>query len=764
MCSSPIGVHRTATGRKLMFSVFIVVLMGLCLWRTGIVCAGTITETFNSDLGNFDTAVNNRANGNNWGWSNTSNAGGTAGELGGREKRTGDDYVCDATLGGSLTESDVIIMRGKGWLRDDSADGVFFVGYRAVGGGSGSLGISITEPKEYTSGRFRMELQAGGAESNTFWPAPDDTPFEFDLSYNPVTEVLSGTINGQFATTADNGTVGSFSVDAFGVFDTSSDVREQYFDFAFDDLEYTLPAVSVGFETASSGALESVSPAEIIVNLSVAGNNTVTVDYAIGGGTATNGQDYILTPGTLTFEPYDVNEIISIEIINDGNDEENETIVVTLSNPNGVELGIAQHTYTIIDPRADVQFTTASSSGVEESFPATIGVSLSHPSDDTVTVEYAVVGGTATGGGVDYNLPAGTLQFDPCQVLKYISIEIVEDACDEGSETIELTLSNPNNAKLGEPCQHTYTISDIYFKSFADNHTVGLWLFDESDYPHTTLTDASEYEKADLCLMDGGTMAAGRFGNALSVSGGDYAVCYAGFAGKVPEEELREEDGTPSGLWGPTEGSGPLLNGLAGNTWTIELWLNLLSGGSGISIIDMGWAYEPGLSLTLNGSSLELVDYYAGVQATCPTGLSTGAWHHVAFTREGSTVRHFYDGVEQTTPTVSSVSVQPIPDLQIPSDREHESRGFENMDSEERRQNRFNFAIGTDRHASNSASGMIDEMRISDVVRYSGNVTPESFSLSKPIPSRHRRLRPKPLRHRPQCPNNSTRKQRCGRW
>ena len=31
-----------------------------------------------------------------------------------------------------------------------------------------------------------------------------------------------------------------------------------------------------------------------------------------------------------------------------------------------------------------------------------------------------------------------------------------------------------------------------YFPSFADKHTVGLWLFDETDYPYTTLTDASQ--------------------------------------------------------------------------------------------------------------------------------------------------------------------------------------------------------------------------------------------------------------------------------
>ncbi|MHC4156764.1 MAG: hypothetical protein ACYST6_17860 [Planctomycetota bacterium] len=52
-------------------------------------------------------------------------------------------------------------------------------------------------------------------------------------------------------------------------------------------------------------------------------------------------------------------------------------------------------------------------------------------------------------------------------------------------------------------------VGEEYFPSFADGNTVGLWLFDESDYPHTTITDASWSEKADLCLMDGGAMVEG---------------------------------------------------------------------------------------------------------------------------------------------------------------------------------------------------------------------------------------------------------------
>ena len=257
---------------------------------------------------------------------------------------------------------------------------------------------------------------------------------------------------------------------------------------------------------------------------------------------------------------------------------------------------------------------------------------------------------------------------------------------------------------------------------------VGLWLFDEIEYPHTTLTDASEYAKADLCLMQGGSMVTGRYGRALGVTGTGYALTYAGFSGKVAEEELREPDGTPSGLWGPTEGPEAILSALEGSCWTIELWINLPSIGGNITIIDMGQAYDPGLSLTFNANAFELTNHYASVKATCPTTLSEGRWHHAAFTRDAASVRCYLDGVQQAAPVVSSISVQPIPDLQKPKDREHESRGFETMDFEQRRQNRFNLAIGSDRHAKNLMTGKIDEIRISRVAHYSGNFTPRSFS------------------------------------
>jgi hypothetical protein len=490
----------------------------------------------------------------------------------------------------------------------------------------------------------------------------------------------------------------------------------------------------VWFETASSGSFESISPAALTVVVSNAEpGQSYSVYYAVTDGTAEGGgTDYTLPASPLVFSVGQTSKTIDIVIVDDGVNEDDETIEVTLTAVTGgtAVLGtVTTHTYTIIDPRPKVGFERGASGGMEDVSAVEIPVWLSWAAEGTVTVDYMVVDGTAAGGGVDYTLLGhGTLTFDAGEISETIGIEVVADELEEENETIELVLYDPSGpVRWGGYVEHTYTIRENVFPSFADGHTVGLWLFDESDYPHTTLTDASEYEKADLCLMDGGSMVAGKYGRALQVGSG-YAVCYAGFAGKVPEEELREPDGTPSGLWGPTEGSGPLLYGLAGGTWTIELWLNLSSGGSGISIIDLGWAYDPGVSLVLNGSSFELTNYYAGVQLTCPTALSAGVWQHVAFTYDGASASHFVGGVEQTTPSVSSVSVQAAPDLQVPLDREHESRGFENMSYEQRRQNRFNFAVGTDRHASGSLDGMVDEMRISDVVRYTGNFTPESFS------------------------------------
>jgi len=110
-----------------------------------------------------------------------------------------------------------------------------------------------------------------------------------------------------------------------------------------------------------------------------------------------------------------------------------------------------------------VQFDPAATyQGLESVSPVNIRVVVSAPvpNGQTVKVDYAATGGTASGGGVDYTLANGTLTFNAGDAAKDITIPIVNDPIQEPYETIELTLSNPVNATLGTNTLHIYTIID----------------------------------------------------------------------------------------------------------------------------------------------------------------------------------------------------------------------------------------------------------------------------------------------------------------
>ena len=60
----------------------------------------------------------------------------------------------------------------------------------------------------------------------------------------------------------------------------------------------------------------------------------------------------------------------------------------------------------------------------------------------TVTVDYATSDGTAT-AGVDYTATSSTLSFAAGETAqKTITVAVLDDAHDEGTETLTLTLSN----------------------------------------------------------------------------------------------------------------------------------------------------------------------------------------------------------------------------------------------------------------------------------------------------------------------------------
>ncbi|HUW83276.1 MAG TPA: Calx-beta domain-containing protein, partial [Phycisphaerae bacterium] len=155
----------------------------------------------------------------------------------------------------------------------------------------------------------------------------------------------------------------------------------------------TVPPPTVEFDAVSSSGDESVTPVNLSVSLSAASDQTVTVDYAVTGGTAVDPNDYAIAAGPLTFDPGVTQQDIVITVVDDGLVESDETIEVTLSDPSNAILGTnTVHTYTINDNDVypTVAFDLVSSSGDESVTPVNLSVSLSAAYVETVTVDYAV--------------------------------------------------------------------------------------------------------------------------------------------------------------------------------------------------------------------------------------------------------------------------------------------------------------------------------------------------------------------------------------
>ena len=93
---------------------------------------------------------------------------------------------------------------------------------------------------------------------------------------------------------------------------------------------------------ADARAAEDAGVMVFSVKLNVSSALPVTVNYATSDGTATAGEDYSATDGSLTFMPGDTERTISVLLQEDDTIYEgDETFVLTLSNPENADLADA---------------------------------------------------------------------------------------------------------------------------------------------------------------------------------------------------------------------------------------------------------------------------------------------------------------------------------------------------------------------------------------------------------------------------------------
>ena len=169
---------------------------------------------------------------------------------------------------------------------------------------------------------------------------------------------------------------------------------------------------------------------------------------------------------TVSFAANETSKSVAIPILSDALVEGSESFNVTLSNPtNGGTLAAQRRAVVIItddDSARTLQFSATSFTVAENASGgvATITVTRTGGSAGTVSVSYATRNNTARTGS-DYTSASGTLSFAAGETSKRFSVAIANDSLAEGTESLNVMLSNPaGGATLGNGRQAMLLITD----------------------------------------------------------------------------------------------------------------------------------------------------------------------------------------------------------------------------------------------------------------------------------------------------------------
>ena len=277
------------------------------------------------------------------------------------------------------------------------------VGYAVTAG-------TATRHVDFSPVRGRLTIPAGNGAATIRVPITDDS---LDEPAETFTLTLSAPRNAALGATSATGTI----VDDDGP-----------------------PHLSVADVTAAEGD----SAVMFTLTLDAASSNDVSVNYATVDGTATVGEDYTATSGTLTIVAGETDASVSVPILDDSLDEPDETFTLTLSGAQNAVAPPGPVTATIVDDEVGPSLTVADVVAPATSEAVTFTVSLSAPTAQVVRVDYRAVEAAAGAGAAT----SGTLTIAAGETAAQIEVPVGDGGT--GERRITLTLSNARNANLGD--------------------------------------------------------------------------------------------------------------------------------------------------------------------------------------------------------------------------------------------------------------------------------------------------------------------------
>jgi hypothetical protein len=214
------------------------------------------------------------------------------------------------------------------------------------------------------------------------------------------------------------------------------------------------PTVTLGTPATAPEGTGTDGPGLVFpVTLSGPSGKSISVGYASRDGTASSAQDYTAKSGTVAFPPGATSTTVTVPVVPDAVDEDDETAALTLSAPANAILGA---TTTATGTIADDDTATLSIAGamVPEGAAGTTSVAtaqidLSLVSDRPVTVTYATVDGTAT-APEDYTATTGQVTIPAGQRFATVPVTVIGDAKPEAAEVLGVRISDPVGAPIAQ--------------------------------------------------------------------------------------------------------------------------------------------------------------------------------------------------------------------------------------------------------------------------------------------------------------------------
>lgn len=215
----------------------------------------------------------------------------------------------------------------------------------------------------------------------------------------------------------------------------------------------TVGAPYIHARTVAAG--ESDTTAQFVITLSAPSTNEVRVNFGLDSGTAVysgSGQDFQATSGTLVFAPGETTKTLPLVVTDNSVAEGTETFRLDLNTPVNAVVPQRWTQGFVFDNDGTTGTPAISVSDVvadESSGVAAFRVSLSRPSNGIVSVDFHSANDTAAAGS-DFHAVAGSLSFQPGEMVKTLLVDIVDDSLSETDEWFQMLLSNPAGATLGD--------------------------------------------------------------------------------------------------------------------------------------------------------------------------------------------------------------------------------------------------------------------------------------------------------------------------